>query len=77
MKHARQAKILEIIDKEVIETQEEIADRLKLYLCIYLCINLNLCINPNGNQERVDKIRNSVVVFFYAFSAKYNNTKGS
>lgn len=29
MKHARQAKILEIIDKEVIETQEEIADRLK------------------------------------------------
>lgn len=29
MKHARQAKILEIIDKEVIETQEEIADRLE------------------------------------------------
>ncbi|HHV28621.1 arginine repressor [Acetivibrio mesophilus] len=29
MKYSRQAKILEIIDKEVIETQEEIADRLK------------------------------------------------
>ncbi|GAE87678.1 arginine pathway regulatory protein ArgR [Acetivibrio straminisolvens JCM 21531] len=29
MKYNRQAKILEIIDKEVIETQEEIADRLK------------------------------------------------
>lgn len=30
MKYNRQSKILEIIDKEVIETQEEIAERLKI-----------------------------------------------
>lgn len=29
MKYNRQAKILEIIENEVIETQDEIADRLK------------------------------------------------